>query len=183
MTVRPRCRTRTTAPAGRDRHRERVALGRAAPSCGSRQIDLGPGDAAVDHQPRGRGSSTRSFTPTAAFGSLVKEYPKDKEYRRFKASSQLIMKIEAHVTGRADSRDDDLLFATPRRPKPPEPTTPVQYPTPSSSDSPNPTTSAGSTATVHLPAYNAGKCRCQHCKDAFAIYRAARRAVNRVEPA
>jgi integrase len=33
-----------------------------------------------------------------------------------------------------------------------------------------------------LSGYNAGKCRCQHCKDAFAIYRSTRRAKGKDAP-
>src|SRR6266700_1465053 len=40
---------------------------------------------------------------------LVKDYPKDKEYRRFKLSQQIVTKIEAHVTARRLG-EDDLLF-------------------------------------------------------------------------
>ena len=41
---------------------------------------------------------------------LVKDYPKDKEYRRFKLSQQIVRKIEAHVTGNGLG-DGDLLFS------------------------------------------------------------------------
>ena len=40
---------------------------------------------------------------------LVKDYPKDKEYRRFKLSQQITAKIQAHVTA-SGLGDDDLLF-------------------------------------------------------------------------
>lgn len=33
-----------------------------------------------------------------------------------------------------------------------------------------------------LSGYSAGECRCQHCKDSFAIYRARRRAAGKDEP-
>jgi hypothetical protein len=45
---------------------------------------------------------------------LVKDYPKDGEYRRLKLTSQIATKIQAYVRGRSLS-DDDLLFATPER--------------------------------------------------------------------
>ena len=35
---------------------------------------------------------------------LVKDYPKDKEYRRFKLSAQITAKIVAHVNERAAAR-------------------------------------------------------------------------------
>ena len=45
---------------------------------------------------------------------LVKDYPKDKEYRRFKLSQQITAKIQAHITAKGLG-EDDLLF-TYRRP-------------------------------------------------------------------
>ncbi len=41
---------------------------------------------------------------------LVKDYPKDKEYRRFKLSRQITAKIQARVVAKGLS-DDDLLFS------------------------------------------------------------------------
>jgi integrase len=43
---------------------------------------------------------------------LVKEYPKDGEYRRFKLSVQITGKLRAHVTERGLGRDD-LIFQAP----------------------------------------------------------------------
>ena len=43
---------------------------------------------------------------------LVKPYPKDKEYRRFKLSAQITAKLQAHVEERGLGRDD-LLFQAP----------------------------------------------------------------------
>jgi hypothetical protein len=40
---------------------------------------------------------------------LVKDYPKDKEYRRFKLSRQITAKIQAHVTAKGLG-SDDLIF-------------------------------------------------------------------------
>ena len=45
---------------------------------------------------------------------LVKPYPKDKEYRRFKLSAQITAKLQAHVAGRGLGWDD-LLFQMPVR--------------------------------------------------------------------
>jgi integrase len=41
---------------------------------------------------------------------LVKDYPKDKEYRRFKLSAQITAKIVVHINARG-LRPDDLLFS------------------------------------------------------------------------
>jgi hypothetical protein len=43
---------------------------------------------------------------------LVKPYPKDKEYRRFKLSAQITAKPQAHV-GECGLDHDDLLFQAP----------------------------------------------------------------------
>ena len=45
---------------------------------------------------------------------LVKPYPKDKEYRRFKLSQQITAKIEAHIEAERLSAGD-LLFSLRRR--------------------------------------------------------------------
>jgi integrase len=45
---------------------------------------------------------------------LVKDYPKDGEYRRLKLTSQIVAKLQAYVRERGLS-DDDLVFAMPQR--------------------------------------------------------------------
>jgi hypothetical protein len=40
---------------------------------------------------------------------LVKPYPKDKEYRRFKLSTRIAAKLQAHVVERGLGRDDLLM--------------------------------------------------------------------------
>ena len=50
---------------------------------------------------------------------LVKPYPKDKEYRRFKLSAQITAKLKAHAEERGLSRDD-LLFQAPEEEGPRE---------------------------------------------------------------
>ena len=48
---------------------------------------------------------------------LVKPYPKDKEYRRFKLSAQITAKLKAHVAERGLGWDD-LLFQMPAEDRP-----------------------------------------------------------------
>ncbi|TDE33643.1 site-specific integrase [Actinomadura sp. 6K520] len=48
---------------------------------------------------------------------LVKDYPKDKEYRRFKLSAQMTEKLEAHIREARLTRDD-LFFHMPPQDKP-----------------------------------------------------------------
>jgi integrase len=44
---------------------------------------------------------------------LVKEYPKDGEYRRFKLSVQITSKLRAHIAERGLDRDDLIFQAQP----------------------------------------------------------------------
>lgn len=110
---------------------------------------------------------------------LVKPYPKDKEYRRLKLSQQLTRKLAAHI---ADSGlgTDDLLFPMRRQDSPgarlrvlPDPGT-LGFTTPN----------AAGCQYRHgtMSGYNAGSCRCRHCTDAAAIYRAQRRAQGKDSP-
>jgi integrase len=107
---------------------------------------------------------------------LVKPYPKDKEYRRFKLSRPLVSKLVAHITAHQLGADD-LLFSI-RRQDSPQPHLRVL---------PDPAvlglTEAGDGGRRYrhgtLSGYSAGRCRCQHCRAAYAIYRAERRAGGR----
>ena len=53
---------------------------------------------------------------------LVRDYPKDKEFRCFKLSQQIIAKLDAHIQA-SDLQPGDLLFA--RRPAAPPVPSPV----------------------------------------------------------
>jgi len=117
-----------------------------------------------------------AFHPTGG-RFLVKDYPKDREYRRFKLSATLVDRLKEHIR-RRELGLDDLLFSMPQQPG-----RPVRL-------VPDPT-SLGLTeanAAGHryrhgtLTAYTMSRCRCRHCKDAMAIYRAARRAAGRDSP-
>ena len=103
----------------------------------------------------------------------VKQYPKDKEYRRLKLSTQLVQKIDAHV--RAEGLGPgDLLFArkawghsTPQLRVAPDP---------AGLGLTGPNEKGRQYRHATLSAYTAGRCRCEHCRAAFAVYRAKRRA-------
>jgi integrase len=107
---------------------------------------------------------------------LVKNYPKDREYRRLKLTSQIAAKLLAYARERSLSRDD-LVFAMPK-------------PTPVLTVLPNPDllgrtapNAAGRTYRHGtLSAYTAGSCRCQHCRNAFTHYRAQRRLAGKDDP-
>lgn len=121
-------------------------------------------------------SLARKFHPTGG-RFLVKDYPKDNESRRFKLSGQITGKLLAHIAA-LGLGPEDLIFAireTPRsRPRP---------------ERPDPTTlglsEVGSNGRRHwhgtTTCYQFG-CRCQHCKDAYADYRAERRRHGKDDP-
>jgi integrase len=104
---------------------------------------------------------------------LVKEYPKDGEWRRVKVSKQLGSRIDDHIKVRGP-RTTDLLF-----PFEPEPRL-VQARTPEPIHDDLGFTDPTEAGKVYrhgtVVAYNAAKCRCGYCRDAIARYRAARRA-------
>jgi integrase len=110
---------------------------------------------------------------------LVKEYPKDGEYRCIKISDQLAGKIEAYITARALG-PDDLIFLMPT---PDSATTRLRtVPDRTTLGFTKPNTAGRQYWHGTMSGYNAGKCRCQHCKDAAAIYRAQRRAAGKDSP-
>ena len=110
----------------------------------------------------------------------VKNYPKDKEYRRFKISVQLARKIEAHVTS-AGLGPADLLFARPR-PNPASGAGTGPCPIRTLSDCTEPNDAGRRYRHGTLSGYAAGKCRCEHCRGAYATYRADRRAHGKDDP-
>ncbi|MBI1379028.1 MAG: tyrosine-type recombinase/integrase [Frankiales bacterium] len=110
---------------------------------------------------------------------LVKPYPKTKHSRRLKLDQALVAEIQRHTKAHG-LRADDLLFQlehlsleAPSRPL-------LVDAAELGLTEPN---AAGRTYRHGtLSAYTAGKCRCAHCKAAFASYRAQRRAEGRDEP-
>jgi integrase len=108
----------------------------------------------------------------------VKDYPKDKEYRRFKLSAQITAKLTAHITHRQLGRDDLLFSYQPQR-------TSVNEPSGKADDLPGLTEPDDRGRRYRhgtLTAYNAARCRCEHCRGAYARYRAARRATGLDSP-
>lgn len=112
---------------------------------------------------------------------LVKPYPKDKEYRRFKLSTQITAKLRAHAEERGLDRDD-LLFQAPEEEAPRErvPRLSADPGAPLGRTEPN----AAGHCYRHgtLTGYSLGRCRCDYCRDAYCRYRAARRADGKDDP-
>lgn len=108
---------------------------------------------------------------------LIKDYPKDGEHRQFKLSQQIVRKIEQHIAEHGIG-PDDLLFTMPELP--PRPVRLVADRATLGLTTPN----AAGRRYQHgtLSGYTAGKRRCEHCRGAYASYRARRRAGGQDQP-
>jgi integrase len=109
---------------------------------------------------------------------LVKDYPKDGEYRRFKLSAQITAKILAHIDA-LGLGPDDLLFSYRAPERPAAKRRPAATESPGMTD---PDEKGRRYRHGTLTAYNTAKCRCEHCRGAFASYRTARRAAGKDSP-
>jgi integrase len=102
---------------------------------------------------------------------LIKNYPKDKQPRRLGLSTHIRDLLAEHV---AAKKPQDLLFTAPsalsqhRRPD-----IPADLDTLGRTD---PTPAGRTYRHGTLSGYSSGGCRCQHCRGAYATYRATRRA-------
>jgi integrase len=104
---------------------------------------------------------------------LVKDYPKDGEHRRVKISTQLVDKIAAHIDSEGLGTDDLLFELRDDRSSPAR--RPTACPPPETLGFTEPNEKGRTYRHGSLSAYNGGRCRCRHCKDGYAIYRAQRR--------
>jgi integrase len=128
---------------------------------------------------------TETTAPADGTRFAVKAYPKDKEYRRLKLSAAVCTSLRNYIAHNKLDRAD-LLFplslldadtgqhraeATAALEAAAEPTGRTE-PSDRGRTYPHGT----------LTAYTLGKCRCPHCKRAFATYRADRRAAGKDNP-
>jgi integrase len=109
---------------------------------------------------------------------LIKDYPKDREHRSLKLSTQIVAKIQAHIREH-DLRPDDLLFPMPAAARPARVRI-VADPATLGLTAPNAVGRRYQHGT--LSGYSAGKCRCEHCRGSYATYRAQRRAAGQDQP-
>ena len=111
---------------------------------------------------------------------LVKPYPKDKEYRRFKLSAQITAKLQDHVAERGLGRDD-LLFEMPveDRPRIRVPRLEADLDALGRTE---PNAAGHRYRHGTLTGYSLGRCRCDYCRDAYCRYRAERRANGKDDP-
>jgi integrase len=110
---------------------------------------------------------------------IVQAYPKDKETRHFRLSRQIIAKVRAYIETMRLA-DGDLLFAYSPVVAPDSGTNSTQDQAELGLTEPN----AAGRRYRHgtLSGYSAGKCRCGHCRRAYATYRAERRRQGKDEP-
>jgi integrase len=109
----------------------------------------------------------------------VKNYPKDKEYRQLRMSDQIVRKLSEHVTAH-DLGTGDLLFARhgalgPR-------TRSVVLPDLETLGWTEPNEAGRRYRHGTTTAYGLGRCRCEHCRHAVALYRAERRRKGKDRP-
>jgi integrase len=112
---------------------------------------------------------------------FIKDYPKDKEWRQLRLASHLVAKIEDFVAEH-ELKPDDLLFEYVAPVGPRSRRVSDQLPDPETLGWTEPN-AKGRTYRHGTPtAYGAGKCRCEHCRNSVAAYRAARRAAGKDSP-
>jgi site-specific recombinase XerD len=110
---------------------------------------------------------------------LVKDYPKGKKHRRLKLSRQIVAKLTAHARHNSLGPDDLFFMMVPEAQAMPRLRV---IPNPAQLGLTEPNDLGRRYTHGTLSGYNAGHCRCAHCKGAFAAYRAARRAAGKDEP-
>lgn len=111
----------------------------------------------------------------------VKDYPKDTEWRQVAIAPHLVAKLRAHIDRHALG-PDELLFPLPRHDTPRRHRRPQALPDPLTLGMTAPNEHGRSYRHGSLTAYQAGRCRCEHCRDAMATYRANRRAAGKDTP-
>ena len=109
---------------------------------------------------------------------VVKPYPKDREHRRLKISSDLAAALQRHISEH-ELEPGDLLFTADALLEP-APLLAAAAAPPASAAHPESLTEPNTDGRRYrhgtLSAYSAGRCRCADCRGAYAHYRAQRRA-------
>jgi integrase len=106
---------------------------------------------------------------------VVKDYPKDKQWRRLGLADHLVTKLATHISEH-HLGPGDLLFQMPDQDQPRRHTRPAELPNPATLGLTEPNQHGRRYRHGTPTAYGAGRCRCQPCRDSVAAYRAARRA-------
>jgi len=130
---------------------------------------------------------TETTAPAHGTRFAVKAYPKDKEYRRLKLSAAVCDALRDHIANHKLDRAD-LLFPFALLDANTGRTSANTTPARETAEATEPTgrTEPNDLGRTYphgtLTAYTLGKCRCAHCKTAFATYRADRRAAGKDDP-
>lgn len=110
---------------------------------------------------------------------LVKDYPKERKYRRIKVDAPVGARIAAHIRRHGLGNDDFLFWYVNAEPPPLSPLAGIDIAalgfterTESGRTYPHGTTNG----------YTAGECRCRYCRAAMADYRRERRRQGRDDP-
>jgi integrase len=109
---------------------------------------------------------------------FVKQYPKDTEWRAVMLSEHMFDQLNEHAQG---LKPNDLLFTAPQ-PTEPRRRRPASLPDPETLGLTAPNQKGRQYRHGTTSGYGPGRCRCQHCKDACAVYRAQRRAAGKDSP-
>ena len=110
---------------------------------------------------------------------FVKQYPKDTEWRTVTLSEHMFGQLTDHAHG---LQPDDLLFRAPEQSQPQRRRRPESLPDPDSLGLTESNENGRRYRHGTTSGYGPGQCRCQHCKDACAAYRADRRAAGKDHP-
>ncbi len=117
------------------------------------------------------------FHPTGG-RFLIKDYPKDREHRRVKLAPHIADQLQAHITDHGLA-PDDLLFTPTLRLIPAEPSHLQVVTEPADLGLTPPNAAGRQYRHGTLTGYNPGGCTCEHCRGAYAKYRAERRTAGK----
>jgi site-specific recombinase XerD len=120
------------------------------------------------------------FHPTGG-RFLIKDYPKDREHRRIKLAVHIADQLQTHITDH-QLADDELLFTPTLLLPQPEPTHPQLVPEQVDLGLTEPNSAGRQYRHGTISGYSGGRCKCHHCRGAYAKYRAERRASGKDNP-
>jgi integrase len=112
---------------------------------------------------------------------LIKDYPKDGEWRTLRLPHHLVEKLIAWIELKGLGTDD-LLFPFEQPAEPRRMIRPDELPDPETLGYTEPNEKGRTYLHGTKTAYTAAKCRCQHCRNAMSAYRAERRAGGKDAP-